>query len=278
MKRLFAISFLIAAVSMLVSCSEKDGETMDINLITTAATEKPAAGATPTIAPTTATAIAPTVTAAPVDYTGKKLVALTFDDGPNLSTTPLVLDKLEKYGVVASFFLIGQNVTEALKPVMERQLALGCELDNHSWSHPSMSSLTAEEIQKQIEDTSAVIDQMVGVTPEFFRPPYIATSNTMYENIDLPFINGIGCKDWEATVTAEERVETILTTVKDGDIILLHDFDGNIATVNALDEIIPKLLEDNYAFVTVSQLFELKGVEPNVEYMIWTNVSTSKAN
>lgn len=203
----------------------------------------------------------------------KKLVALTFDDGPNVVTTPQVLDKLEKYAVVATFFLVGQNINPTVKPVMERQLKLGCEIDNHSWTHSYMNTFTTEDIRKEIRDTDDIICKYTGVTPKFFRPPFIATNNEMYEAIDLPFICGIGCNDWVATVTAKQRAETILSTVKDGDIILLHDTAGNSNTVDALDEIIPSLLDEGYAFVTVSKLFELKGIEPDVEYKIWTNTN-----
>jgi peptidoglycan/xylan/chitin deacetylase (PgdA/CDA1 family) len=234
--------------------------------------------ANPTVAPTATPE--PTVTVAPtvvpveeIDYTGKKLVALTFDDGPNLTITPFVLDKLEEYGVVASFFLIGQYIDEETKPVMERELSLGCEICNHSWTHSYMNELTTDEIKKEIRDTSNLIYEMVGVTPKFFRPPYIVTSTEMYDNIDLPFINGINCADWDESVTAEKRVELILNNVKDGDIILLHDFDGNQNTVDALDAIIQGLKDDEYELVTVNKLFELKGVEPNIANKIWSNTS-----
>jgi len=203
----------------------------------------------------------------------KKLLALTFDDGPNLNTTPLVLDKLEEYGVVASFFLIGKNINDLTKPVMERELELGCEIANHSWSHSYMNRLSVEEIKKEIEDTGNLIYDMVRVTPAFFRPPYIVTSPQMYANIDIPFINGINCMDWDATVTAEQRVDMILQTVKDGDIILLHDFDGNTNTVNALDGMIQGLLDEGYELVTISKLFELKGIDPNIENKMWTNTN-----
>ena len=201
----------------------------------------------------------------------KKLVALTFDDGPNLDITPQILDILEEKEVVASFFLIGKYMTEDTKPVMERQLELGCEIANHSWNHNSMSAYTAEENIDEITRTSEVIEEMVGVTPKFFRPPFISISPTMYESIDLPFINGINCEDWSATVTAEQRVEKILSNVKDGDIVLLHDFSGNKNTVDALGDIIDGLIADGYALVTVSKLFELKGVDPNQENKLWTN-------
>ncbi|CUH92036.1 polysaccharide deacetylase family protein [Herbinix luporum] len=208
-----------------------------------------------------------------IDYTGKKLVALTFDDGPNLDITPLVLDKLEEYGVVATFFVIGKDVSEDTKPVLERQLELGCEIANHSWSHSYMDKMTVDEIKEEIQKADNIIKQMVNVAPKFFRPPYIAVSETMYEAIDLPFVNGINGLDWEAGVSAKERAEKILTEVKDGDIILLHDFSGNQNTVDALDDIIEGLLDDGYALVTVSKLFELKGVDPNVKNKLWTNTN-----
>lgn len=207
------------------------------------------------------------------DYTGKKLVALTFDDGPNLDITPLVLDKLEKYGVVATFFLIGENINENTKPVVERQVKLGCEIANHSWSHKYMDKLTADEIKEEIRKADDIIYKTVNIVPKFFRPPYIAVNQTMFDVIDLPFVNGINCQDWDESVSTKQRSETILKDVKDGDIILIHDFSGNMKTVYALDEIIQGLLDDGYAFVTVSKLFELKGVDPNVKNKIWINTN-----
>ncbi|MBH1939504.1 polysaccharide deacetylase family protein [Mobilitalea sibirica] len=274
MKKILTLALACVAVSaFLISCSSKDVETDSKDTVTP--TETPAENTPkPTVTPLPAT---PTPTQAPVaqeiDYTGKKLVALSFDDGPNLQTTPLVLDKLEKYGVVATFFLIGQNISDETVPVMERQLELGCEIANHSWTHLNMAQLEPEKIKEEILSTTDKIYETVGVTPVFFRPPFISTSDVMYENIDLPFINGINSADWDATVSAEQRAEGILSKVKDGDIILLHDFTGNDKTVEALDAIIQGLIDDGYALVTMSQLFELKGVDPNVENKIWTNTA-----
>ncbi|NLJ97024.1 MAG: polysaccharide deacetylase family protein [Clostridiales bacterium] len=205
------------------------------------------------------------------NYSDKKLVALTFDDGPNLDTTPKVLDILEEYGVVATFFLIGKFINEDTKAVMARQLELGCEISNHSWNHNFMNEYTAREIQDEITKTNDKIIETVGVTPRFFRPPYISLSDTMYESIDLPFICGINCLDWDNTVSAERRTQLVLDNIKDGDIVLLHDLSGNKNTVDALGDIISGLLDDGYTLVTVSQLFELKGVDPNVKYKLWSN-------
>ena len=235
-------------------------------------------------APTPIPTPAPTPTPAPsekpplkedgtIDYEKAKLVALTFDDGPTTTTTVKILDKLEEDDVVASFFLIGTNITKETIPIMERQLEMGCELNNHSWSHLSMSSMKPAELKKEIKNASDKIKEAVGVTPKFFRPPFIATSPTMYENIDLPFINGINGSDWEGNKSAEDRTNAILKQMKDGSIILLHDFNGNDKTVEALDLLIPELQRQGYVFVTVSQLFEYKGVDPNKENTLWSVVT-----
>lgn len=200
-----------------------------------------------------------------------KMVALTFDDGPNTTTTMEVLDKLEKYGVVASFFLVGNNINEETAKSVERAYDLGYEIDNHSRTHSYMNEMTAEDIAAEIEYTNEKIVEITGTEPRFFRPPYIAISNLMYETIDMTFISGIGCNDWDDSVTAELRYQRIMRQVADGTIILLHDAEGNSLTVDALDLIIPDLLEQGYTFVTVTELFEAKQVEAQ-EYMVYSSV------
>jgi endo-1,4-beta-xylanase len=112
-----------------------------------------------------------------------KVVALTFDDGPNSTLTPLVLDKLEKYKVPATFMMVGSNINDSTKDVIKRVVDLGCEIGNHSWSYSSMDKMTAEEIQKSIGDTTAKIQEYSGKTPLFFRPANLATSTTMFDAI-----------------------------------------------------------------------------------------------
>lgn len=191
----------------------------------------------------------------------KKLCALTFDDGPNTDTTPLVLEKLKKHGVIASFFLVGNNINEESAKVVRQAFDMGCEINNHSRTHSAMPELSAEEIRAEIEYTSSEIKRITGKEPRFFRPPYIAVSEKMYENIGLPFIAGIGAEDWLPEVTAQQRAEKILGQIKDGAVILLHDMSGNIQTVEALDIIIPELKKE-YEFVTVSELFDRAKVVP----------------
>ena len=190
----------------------------------------------------------------------KPMIALTFDDGPNTTTTNQVLDLLQKYQVRASFFLIGTNITDASAEVVKRAYDMGCEIDNHSRTHPYMNEMTPEEIVAEVQYVSDKVEEITGQPTLFFRPPSIAVSQVMYDNIDMPFINGAGCNDWDASVSADARVKKIQRQVRDGVIILLHDAEGNDQTVEALDILIPDLLEKGFQFVTVKELFEAKGV------------------
>lgn len=206
------------------------------------------------------------------EHKGKKMLcALTFDDGPNTVTTPQVLEKLKKYGVLASFFLVGDNISKESARASASAYEMGCELCNHSKTHSAMPQLTADEIKAEIAFTDNAVKEICGKKPAFFRPPYIAVNDVMFDSIDLPFICGVGAEDWEDSVSAEERAKRILEQTEDGTIILLHDMEGNFRTVDALDIIIPKLLEKGFELVTVSELFSRCGVQPQKK-TVYTNV------
>ena len=192
----------------------------------------------------------------------EKIIALTFDDGPNTVTTPQVLDIIQKHNVPASFFVCGNNITPESGSVMKRAAGLGCEIHNHSQTHSDMTKMSPEEIKAEIDFTSDKIEEAVGVRPRFFRPPYIAVNEKMHAAIDLTFICGLGAEDWLDEISAEERYSRIISQAEDGLVILLHDRAGNEKTVKAIDMIIPELKRQGYKFVTVSQLFEIKNVVP----------------
>jgi peptidoglycan/xylan/chitin deacetylase (PgdA/CDA1 family) len=196
----------------------------------------------------------------------KYLIALTFDDGPDLTFTPMVLDKLEKYGVAATFFVVGRLIDEETAPLLRRAFDMGNDIENHSWSHPHMSRITAEEVIEEIDKTSDKIEEVVGVRPSFFRPPFFDTAMHMRNLVDLPFIMaGIDPRDWAANATAERIARDILDQAECGGVILLHDSGGErTPTVESMDLFIPQLLARGYRFVTVRQLYELKGVEPRI--------------
>lgn len=207
-----------------------------------------------------------------VDKNDTKLIALTFDDGPNTTTTNEILDILEEYDAKASFFLIGDNINEESAKSVKRAYDMGCEINNHSKSHPNMGSMSPEEIIAEVEYVNEKVMEITGEMPKFFRPPFIDVSQTMYDTIDLPFICGIDCKDYMDEVSAQQRAESILNGAKDGIIVLLHDAAGNDQTVEALEIVMPELVEQGYEFVTLTELFERQGETPK-ENMIYTCVA-----
>lgn len=193
---------------------------------------------------------------------GQKYLALSFDDGPNTTTTMQALDVMEKYGVPGSFFVNGCNINEETVPVMLRAKSLGCDIENHSQNHEHMLELTSAEIRDEIEQTSKLIEDAVGVAPRFFRPPYIEHDSRMHNITDLCFIYGFDLSDWNKEVTTEQRINAILSGVCDGDIILLHDFKDNDQTIETLKVIIPELQRRGFTFVTVAKLFAVYGGMP----------------
>lgn len=219
-----------------------------------------------TVSETTAAPAVTDSTVTSISYTldkDKPMVALTFDDGPNTNTTPFVLKMLEKHQVPASFFLIGTNITPDTEEVVKKAYDMGCEIDNHSKTHSYMDKMEPDEIREEVQFVSDKVKEITGEPTKFFRPPYIAVDREMYDNIDMPFICGIMSNDWDSNVSVEERVEKTVSQVRDGTIILMHDASGNLKTVNAIDKIIPMLKDEGYQFVTVSELFEAKGIEIN---------------
>lgn len=192
-----------------------------------------------------------------------KYISLTFDDGPNLGddhTMNDMLDLLEKNDVVGSFFLIGNKINDENAKVIKRAFDMGCDIENHSWTHPAMPELTKEEMIEEYEKCDQAIIKITGKKPEFFRPPYIAVNDLMHQVIPTPFIQGHGCKDWELDVSAEERIKLLEEGTKDGVLFLLHVMEGNINTLKALEYLIPKLKKEGYTFVTVPEMFRIKGI------------------
>ena len=202
------------------------------------------------------------------------MIALTFDDGPNTVITPLVLDILKENDAVGTFFLIAQNITPESAEMVRRAVAQGCDIENHSLTHGFMDKMTAEEIRAEVKACTEQIVAITGREPQFFRPPFIAVNQTMYDNIDDTFICGAGCEDWVPTVSAEERAERVLANAEDGQIVLLHDMQWNMNTVEALKTIVPELKKRGYRFVTCAQLFSEAGVTP-VHGRLYSNVYQS---
>lgn len=190
------------------------------------------------------------------------LIALTFDDGPNDTTTYDVLRVLEKHHVKGTFFLIGDNITEKSIPAIHREMAMRHEIECHSQKHAVMSEMSAEAVREDIARSCEAIRAITGRQPVFFRPPYIAVSEELFDQVGMPFICGYGCEDWVPDASAEHRESGMLERAADGAMMLLHDMEGNDNTVQAIDRVIPRLQAQGYRFVTLEEMFAIKGLKP----------------
>ena len=192
----------------------------------------------------------------------KKLLALTFDDGPSPDIMPEVLDLLDRYNARATFFLWGEKITEDTVPLLRRAADRGQELANHSMHHLKMSRLSPEEIRREIQPLQRMLEELFGTAPPLFRPPYLDISQEMQTQIPLPFIIGADIRDWTFETDAAQRLQAAKEAAEDGGILLMHCFETNWPTVEMLKQLLPWLEEQGYCCVTVSELFARKGVVP----------------
>ncbi len=184
----------------------------------------------------------------------KPMVALTFDDGPGKRTEEL-LDALEKYDAHATFFMLGQKVSQ-YKDAVKKMKKIGCELGSHSFNHPNLTKMGPDAIQKQMNDTNDKLEEAAGSKATVMRPPYGAINDTVKANVGLPMILwNIDTLDWK-TRDAKKTVDTVMKQVGDGDVILMHDIHSE--TVDAALDLIPRLEDAGYQLVTVSELAAAK--------------------
>lgn len=188
----------------------------------------------------------------------KKMVAITFDDGPHAANTEQILQILSDNGAHATFFMLGQNVStypEVVKKVYEG----GHEIGNHTWNHPQLTKLSADQISSQVSKTSDAIYNITGERPKLVRPPYGAINATVKSVINEPLILwNIDSLDWKSR-DENQIVPLVMESVQDGDIILLHDI--HATTVPAVKRIVEQLVQEDYQLVTVSQLLDCKGYD-----------------
>ncbi len=189
----------------------------------------------------------------------KPRVALTFDDGPHPRYTPQILEILAEYGVPATFFVVGVNA-ETYPELILRELAEGHEIGNHTYRHSHVGNQSCEDISRDITLCSEALSSITGKRIRLFRPPEGVCSNAIKtvcgDNDMMIVLWSIDTRDWAHT-PVDVMCENVRKNVKDGSIILMHDFIGkNSPTPTALRRIVPMLLELGYELVTVSQLLE----------------------
>lgn len=187
----------------------------------------------------------------------KPMVALTFDDGPDPKRTLKMIEILKKYGVVATFFDIGENM-EKYPDVVKAEVEAGCDVGGHTYSHVNLNPLTEKEIKEEITKVEDAFRNATGKELKYIRPTYGNANSKVRAVIDRPIINWcVDSLDWKSR-NADKVIEEIRKTKNfDGRIILMHVIYDS--TLEAVDRLIPDLIKEGYQLVTVSELAEYKG-------------------
>jgi peptidoglycan/xylan/chitin deacetylase (PgdA/CDA1 family) len=193
---------------------------------------------------------------------GTKLLALTYDDGPNDPHTLHLLDVLAKHEVKATFFMIGRFVAQ--KPEIARRVReAGHAVGNHTYNHPLLIFTSSSQLQRELEDTDKAIADAIGGHDGLFRPPFggrrPGTFAAVRKRRMTPVMWSVTCYDWSAQ-SAEAIEERAQGQIRGGDVILLHDgshvkmgaFRGH--TVEATDRLIRRYKGEGYEFVTIPQM------------------------
>lgn len=186
----------------------------------------------------------------------KPMLALTFDDGPNEMTTIPILDALKKHDSVATFFVLGNRVSNN-DHILKRILEEGSEIGNHSYNHKELTKVSLGELKEQIMDTQDAIFDSTGIEARLMRPTYGSYDDNLKSKVEMPLILwSVDTLDWQ-TKDAKKITDHVLANIKDGEIILMHDIYDS--TAKAVELLVPQLLERGYQLVTVSELFEARG-------------------
>lgn len=192
-----------------------------------------------------------TADAAMQDQVTARKIAITFDDGPNPSYTPKLLDGLRERGVHATFFLMGQNA-EAYPEIVKTMHEDGHLIGNHTYTHMQLTERDADAFELELQKTDALIFEITGEHTEYVRPPF-GVWDTKYEkklNM-LPVLWTIDPRDW-CTSNTDTVINRVTKAAEENGIILLHDCYAS--SVEAALRIIDILTEQGYEFVTVDEI------------------------
>lgn len=196
----------------------------------------------------------------------KKLLALTFDDGPNPQITPAVLKTLKQYQAHATFFVLG-SCAQTYPALVKQAAAEGHAIGSHSWSHPS--STTPEKAASELAKTATIIEKLTGRKPQLFRPPYGITKGNLCQ---LALRQGYPAILWTISSADSNPIgpsviaRNVIHTPNPGEIILMHDGAGHKATAAALPQVLKELTAAGFTFVTVPKLMQ--------EWVRWQQAQT----
>jgi len=188
----------------------------------------------------------------------KKVVALTFDDGPWPGQTAKILDILGKEHVPATFFVLGLRVKRE-PDLAKRIVAEGCAIGNHTYRHVDLTGTEPDVLRREIRGTNDMIRWTTGVQPKWFRPPMGRIDGPAYKELTAaglkPVLWTVDPQDWRQGAEAGRIAKSVIAAAKPGSVILLHDGGGDrTQTIKALPWIIHELRRQGYEFVLLDDL------------------------
>lgn len=201
----------------------------------------------------------------------KKLVALTFDDGPSNMNTNRILDVLEKYNARATFFIIGKRI-ENHTDVIARAISLNCEIGNHTWAHSDFTKYSKSVLIESLTKVDDLVQANFGYKMRLFRPPYAAIDdNVEAASAAMGYTMVVwsgSSHDW-SVLDADKAYANCFNCAADGAIILFHDIYPS--TAEAIERIVPDLIKQGYQLVTVSELIAMDEtpIKPDTRYGGW---------
>lgn len=193
------------------------------------------------------------------------MIAFTFDDGPYTPVDSRILNVLEAHGGRVTFFVVGNRVND-YQSDLKRIAAQGSEIGNHTFEHKNLEKLDPDALTFQIESTNDAVEAVTGIRPRLVRVPYGAFKGQVTALAGYPLIQwNVDTEDWKSK-DKDQVVQAILASARDGNIILMHDLYESTAA--AFEEAVPLLVEQGFKLVTVSELYEARGValEPGNVY------------
>ena len=193
-------------------------------------------------------------------FKNKKLIAFTFDDGPNFETTNKLLDNLDKYNARVTFFVVGNRV-KTYEDTLKRAYDMGNLIGSHTYSHKNLFELNNNQIVDEIKKTNNVIKEVTGSNTLYLRPPYGNTNKNIKNLANMyNILWDLDTEDWKYK-DMNKIAKYIIDNAHDGWIILLHDlYETSIdGALLAMEE----LSKNGYAFVTIEEMATLKGITLN---------------
>jgi len=186
----------------------------------------------------------------------KKTIALTFDDGPSGAKTDRIVEILENNKAHATFFMVGNKMNYGASSI-NNVLAKGNEIGSHTYAHKNMKRQKINTLIKDEAKTNEIYKNITGQDLIYTRPPYGAINKKVKEGLDTIFITwSLDTEDWLHR-DKQYIVDYVMENISDGDIILMHDLYDS--TVEAVEELLPKLYASGYQVVSVTELANLKG-------------------